>query len=87
MKLAGWKTLRYPKQPLDYRPEWPLHGYNSPTSSAEVKNAWSHTSTPPYVFTARDKTNDNHKIVPSMTSKQKGRKKEWNKTKGKEKNK
>jgi hypothetical protein len=26
--------------------------HHSPTSSAEVKNAWSYASTPPYVFVA-----------------------------------
>jgi hypothetical protein len=32
---------------------WPKSdGDHSPPSSAEVKNAWSYTSTPPYVFTA-----------------------------------
>jgi hypothetical protein len=30
-----------------------LEADHSPPSSAEVKNVWSYTSTPPYVFMAR----------------------------------
>jgi hypothetical protein len=30
-----------------------LEGEHSPPSSAQVKNAWSYTSAPPYVFMAR----------------------------------
>jgi hypothetical protein len=34
--------------------KWPgREAGHSPPSSAEVKNAWSYTSIPPYVFTAR----------------------------------
>jgi hypothetical protein len=32
--------------------KWPGRADHSLQSSTEVKNAWSYTSTPPYVFTA-----------------------------------
>jgi len=36
----------------DLFPLFTLHNYHAPASSDEVKNAWSYTSIPQYVFTS-----------------------------------
>jgi hypothetical protein len=60
--------------------KWPDHEYgHSPPSSAEVKNVWSYTSTPPYVYMAWCLVKQRHNFTYTLPDIRtiKSRRKRW----------